>query len=109
MSCGTKKVLDGKLFFDYLKAGPADGLAPADGAAGRRGEPAAFFEGKTTGVAHGREDMEALAGPGSLGNVGQMFQHLLFRNAEALGKLQGRKGLLLKQVFDSLTDGRHGN
>jgi hypothetical protein len=37
----------------------------------------------------------------------QVTQDFLFREGDALGNLQGRKGLLQKEVFDSLTDSEH--
>jgi hypothetical protein len=89
----------------YLKAGSANGLAPAHGATGRDGEAVPFFEDKSALFAHRGLKVEAVARARSPGDVGQMLQDLLFGNGQALGNLQGRKGLLQKQVFDSLTDG----
>jgi hypothetical protein len=45
--------------------------------------------------------------PWSSGDMPQVTQDFLFREGDALGNLQGRKGLLQKEVFDSLTDSEH--
>jgi hypothetical protein len=77
----------------------------AEGAAGGGGEAVPFFEGKAAFFANRRGNLELKLLARCPGDMGEVVQHLFFREGELLGDFQGGEGLLQEKFFDSLAGG----
>ena len=94
-------------FSTRAKTRAADGFVLAQGAAAGASEAFPLAKPEAAVFAHCGDDAKMHSGAGGAGEVGQVVQHLFFRQRQQLRQLQAGVRLLCQKFFHGLTRGAH--